>query len=87
MIFRKHAHLRIEPIAGRYVVFDLNRYFPHVLNRIAADILINSNGDTSVEKMAERICRTYDVTFDRALEDIQTIYRDFVQNEFVQQVE
>jgi hypothetical protein len=45
--------------------------------------LLRTDGDRCPESIAEQLCRDYDVGFDRALTDIEALYRDLQEKDLV----
>lgn len=87
MIFKKQKCLLMERLDDRFIVFDINKNLPYVLNDAAAYILSNTDGKMSTEEIAERVCRRYDVEFQKTLDDIKNIYEDFNKKNIVIKVE
>ena len=69
MIFRRSESILFERLADQTLVFDPEKNLPYVLNEVAAYILMNTDGRTGQDRVAERVCETFDVGFGQALED------------------
>jgi len=75
MRYRKKPGLLFEALGDKVVVFDLTRRQPFVLNRLAAQVLMDSNGRAAVGRIAEEVSRHHAISQTRAMEDIVRLYR------------
>jgi len=83
MIFRMRQDLLIERFDDQVLLFNPEKNLPYVLNRVAAYVLMNTDGNKSQETIAENICAEFDVEFHQALEDIKSIYNDLIEKELI----
>jgi len=74
MPYRKKPELLFETIGDKVVVFDTARRQPFVLNRLAARVLMDSNGLIEIGKMAEAVSRDHDTSQARAAADLVRLY-------------
>lgn len=77
MIFRRQDDLLIERFDDRILVFDPQKNLPYVMNGVAAFIFMNTDGETRLEEIAEKLCMEYNVNLPKAIEDIKAIYEEF----------
>ena len=61
------------------LVLGLKDHLPYILNHVASYVFVRINGRKDERVMAGEVCRAYDVPFDKALEDMRALFREFVQ--------
>jgi len=66
----------LEPFGEELMVFDLRNHLPYTLNGTASFILKNTDGRLGPESIAEKVCREFDIDYQKALDDIHTLYKN-----------
>lgn len=87
MIFRRSESILFERLADQTLVFDPEKNLPYVLNEVAAYILMNTDGKTGQETVAEKVCEAFDVGFGQALEDTKNLYEELSLRNIVERVD
>jgi hypothetical protein len=84
MTFCMRQGLLIRPFdgQGQVLLFDPVRNLPYVLNRVAAHVLMNTNGRRR-EEVAEEICMLFDVEYNRAMGDLEAICVELRQKDLI----
>lgn len=86
MIFQKNGKILFEKFGTRTLIFDLKKNLPYVLNNVAANVLMKTDGTRDLITIARKICNEYDVKYSRAIEDIKSLYDEFSSKELVTRV-
>lgn len=77
MIFRKNGKILFERFGTRTLILDLKKNLPYVLNNVAANVLIKTDGIKDLNTITREICAEYDVEYSRAIKEIEGLYDEF----------
>jgi hypothetical protein len=86
MIFRKNGKMLFEKFGIRTLIFDIKKNLPYVLNDVAANVLMKTDGTKDHKTVAREICEEYHVKYSRAIEDIEGLYNEFIGKELVTRI-
>jgi hypothetical protein len=87
MIFQKKENILVEWFDEQLLVLDLEKNLPYVLNGVAAYVLMNTDGEHTLEALAEKVCQEFDVGFHQALQDLNRLHEELISKKLVKQVE
>ena len=68
-----------EEIDRELLVLDVKTNVPYVLNEMAAVVFKMMRNQTDAIGIAREICRSFDVTSEKALEDVRCFQEDLLQ--------
>ena len=68
------------------VVFDLETYVPHILNRTAADIWDYCKKPKEPGKIMDFLCKKYDIDIKTARKDVRKVIKGFLKNNLMREV-
>lgn len=77
----------MEEFGDQLFLFDLDHNIPYVLNKVAAFILLNSEGQEDCETITGRVCEKFDVEFQQALSDVKIIIDEFIQKKIIRKTD
>jgi hypothetical protein len=86
MIFQRKEGILVERFDDQALVLDLENNLPYVLNGVAAYILMHSDGKSSQECIARKVCEEFDVGLEEAIEDTRRLYEELVLKKIVTRV-
>jgi hypothetical protein len=81
--YTKPKEIFYEQLGREILAFDANKNMPYILNSTAALIFFLINKKLEPEEIANRICRDYEVDFQEALRDVNSIINDLVNKEIL----
>lgn len=87
MNYQKARDVHVKKVGNRFVAFNLDTYYPVILNEMAARILLKSDGRQSVADLADWVHRHFDVSLEKARDDIGTLYTDLANHRLVEPME
>jgi len=82
-IFQRNPEIVASEIDNETVMMDTNfeNYFG--LKAIGTQVWQMLEQPISIEKIAMELVKTYDVSIDQCVEDLQPLFEDFIENEMI----
>jgi len=84
--FRIKDGILFQELGRDLVLFDLETNLPYALNPVGSLIFRMIDGERTLEEIAERISREYDVGFDQAMKDLLKLSEALIQRGIIKQV-
>ena len=83
MLFQQVENILVEKFGDQILLFDLDTNLPFILNPLAAYIFLKTNGRRDCREIAKKVSQEFDVGFEQALSDVESINQTFLQKKIV----
>jgi hypothetical protein len=77
MIFQKNGKILFEKFETRTLILDSKKNLPYVLNNVAANVLMKTDGIKDLSTITREICAEYNVKYSQAIKEIEGLYDEF----------
>lgn len=86
MLFQKVENILVEKFGDHILLFDLDTNLPFILNPVATYIFTKTDGKRDCREIAKKVSQKFDVEFEQALSDVESLNQTFLQKKIVSRI-
>ena len=86
MAYRIKANILYQALDDRILLFDLEKNVPYILNGMGSFIFSKTDAGLVREEIAEKMSMEFQVSHDRALQDVNGLIQELVDRGIIQEM-
>ena len=84
--YLRKANILYHAFDDRILLFDLQNNLPYILNGMASFIFSGTDAGLGKDEIAEKMSREFQVSYDRALRDVEGLLKELTDKGIIREV-